>query len=246
MYINLDGCLTSKVNIITQANKDNNNTFCFNNQLYYYKDTNLNEFIGEALAERINLRTVNFNCFEYFISTKQKEIIIASKSFINPTSTYSYIEETKNINVDNFLDKYKNMCLDDNNFNRFRENIFKMFAIDIYMGQYDRHEHNCQIERYDTGYIDLAPLYDYSESYFYSSFIYENPFYTFFNEDDYTEFFEKYPDCREILKKVKSFDLIKIIHFIEETKGFKLPDMIIEEYKKKEEKTQKKLEKIIK
>lgn len=235
------------INFFNLIRKDNSysNIFLYENSLYYFKRFNLNEFIGEVIAERLNIRTVNYDLFEYK-SSFGSEIVVASKNFVNPTSSYSFAVADYSATINNFLEYYKDKCIDEDNFFRFSEHIIKMFVIDIYMGQHDRHEGNCQIEKYDTGYIDLAPLYDYSNSCFDENIVYENPFYTFSNENSYIEFFEKFPNCIKLLNKVKNYNLIDIIKYIEETKGFKLSDIIIEEYKRKEEITQKKLQKIIK
>lgn len=249
MYIDLNNYLTQSVPEIDfnkircrEYKYFSRRCFYWNDSIYFSKSVNLNEFIGEQLAIEINLRTVNFNLFK---NINSGEIIIASKSFINPNSKY--------YPYPNELDIYKpydnnliNKCIDYDNYKHLINNILKMLALDIYMGQRDRWYPNFQLEKYDTGYLDLAPVYDYSDSSWDDDLLLNCELYNFENEEDYEIFFDSYPNILEHLKKLKKLELSKILEKIELSKGIKLPQSYIDYYLKKEENTQKKLEKIIK
>ena len=121
-----------------------------------------------------------------------------------------------------------------------------MFAIDIYMSQDDRHHGNYQFEIYDTKFIDLAHLYDYTVCSWRQSIGYGNSLYLFEDIDDYNNLFDKYPDSLEMFKKIAKVDLIKILKSIEEKHELVLPDFVFDIYKQNEENVQKKMQKIIK
>lgn len=246
MYIDLKDKLTSKIDkiditVLKRYDTNGNTYFTLNDSNYYPKRFNLNELIGEELSKKIHLRTVEFELFE----KANTEIIIASKSFLNKQSIYYYFEHIGNANLKTLEILEKN-CLDKENYIQFLNNIFKMFAVDIYMGQSDRCFVNVQLEEYDSGYLDLAPIYDYSNSDWDENIYYDNPFYYFENEDDYTKLFTAYPNSLEAIKKIKEVNLKKILTNIQEKKGIKIPQEVIDIYLKREEISQKKLEKIIK
>lgn len=245
MYLDLKEHLTYSVPKIncSELKQYVNGTECFyfNGSMYFPKPANLNELIGEALAKYMKIRTVNFNIFE---NTDTNNIFIASKTFINPNS--KYINYDKRLDNDINSINLRSMCIDDDNYQNLLNNIFKMFAIDIYMGQQDRCFVNYKFEEYDTGYFDLAPLYDYSESIWNEDISYTSDLYDFYEKKVYDNFFTIYPNSLEMIKMIKVVDLRKILGNIEISKGIKLPQKIIDVYLKREEITQKKLEKIIK
>lgn len=248
MYVDLKPYLTDsnsavKISLLDLKKQGDfgNTCFLWNGSIYYPKATNLNELIGEQLAKKIHLRTVNYDLFEDDCSGK---IIIASKSFLNPTSKYPFCLPKLDLNNPN-NNNLKDKCIDDDNYQQLLINIFKMFAVDIYMGQNDRCYLNFQFEEYDSGYFDLAPLYDYSDSRWNSSLYYDCELYNFYSRQSYENLFDNYPKSLEIIQQMKQIDLKRILEKIEQTKGIKLPQEIIDIYLQREEIAQRKLEKII-
>ena len=249
MYIDLRPHLTQPVikidyNYIKYNDPKFSGKLCFlwNDSIYFPKTPNLNEFIGEQLAKEIGLRTVIFDLFENIYNG---EIMIASKSFINPNSKYSFY--TNNLDINNPNDNnLRDKCINNNNYQHLLNNLLKMLSLDIYMGQRDRWFPNFQLEKYDTGYLDLAPLYDYTDSSWNEGISYVGELYNFIYKEDYDIFFNTYPNALEYLKIIKKIDLKNILKKIEQTKSIKLPQDIIDIYLKREEFSQKKLEKIIK
>lgn len=248
MYIDLKPCLTSRVDKIDlqslkQYDSKGNVFFSCYDSIYYPKTTNLNELIGEELANQINLNTVSYKLFE----DVNGEIFIASKSFIKPTCIYyNPLDFEKHFQIYNHLENWELICKDKENYECFLESIFKLFSIDIYMKQNDRWNSNIQIEKYDTGYVDLAPIYDYSESMWYESSCYHNTFHSFSHEWEYGIFFNRYPKLLETLKKIKKVEMQKVLENIEFQKDIVINTEIKDIYLRREEISQKKLEKIIK
>lgn len=247
MYVDLKSCLTNEVpiidlNSIKKWNYIEKTYFMWNGDIYYAKRTNINEFIGEELANQINSKTA---CFEIFQNINGN-IFIASKSFKKTTCTYYYpLDFVKKFPISNHLENLENICLDKENYINFLNNIFKMFSIDIYMDQLDRFSNNIQFEQLNTGYTDLAPVYDYSIADWDSSIMYHNSLHSFSDEDSYFDFYTKYPNLLEFLKQIQIINMSKVLENIENNKGILLPDKIKDIYLKNEETTQKKLEKII-
>lgn len=246
MYINLRNCLTinpPKVDLSKLSYSDQFGNVCFNwaDGTYYPKFFNLNELIGEQLAKKINHKTVEFKIFQ----DKNGECFIASKSCIKPCCSYYHPLDFKDICSKKDFDSWKDICLDEDNVTTFMNDIFGMFSVDTYMKQQDRSS-NILIEKYDTGYIALFPLFDYSEADWYNSIRYNNIFYTFYTEDDYKELYTKYPYFLKSLKQIQKVDMQKNFEDIEFSKGILLPSNVKDIYLKREEISQKKLEKIIK
>ena len=245
MIINLKPYLTSevdKVDLTELRRYDNNGKTYFEHygSIYYPKAANLNELIGEQLATEIGLRTVDFELFE----NNNGEIFIASRSFNNPNSNYTYY--TSSIDLTNNENDLRDECIDENNYNQLLNNIFKMFAIDVYMGQKDRCYVNYPFEKYDSGYFALAPVHDYSDSSWDDDISYCCDLYDFNSKSSYDKLFNAHPNSLEIFKQVKEITMSKILKEIELNKGIKLPQEVIDIYLKREEISQKKLEKIIK
>lgn len=248
MYIDLKSCLINEVPIIDldsikKWNPLEKTYFSWNDDIYYIKRVNFNEFIGEELANQIDSKTV---CFEIFQNVNG-DIFMASKSFKKTNCTYYYpLDFVKMFPISNHLENLKNICLDQNNYINLLNNIFKMFSIDIYMEQVDRFSNNIQIEQFDTGYTDLAPIYDYSTSAWDDNIMYHNCLYSFIDEDTYFEFYNIYPNFLEILKRIQKVNMSKVLENIENNKEILLPNKIKDIYLRREEISQKKLEKIIK
>lgn len=247
MNINLKNCLTNE---IPKINLDEiirytygKPYFLWNQDIYYTKYFNLNELIGEEIANILNLKSVHFELFR----NTNGEVWLASKNFKN--ENYKYYQYYDDIIIEltksriNCLQKY---CLNNENYNYLLDNISKLFALDVYMGQNDRCNLNLQLEKDKTGYLDLAPIYDYSDSAWDDNIVYDNFINCFMELEDYTDFFLLHPNSLNLFKKVKSINLLKLIDNIQEKNHFKLPNEIIEIYKYNEENSQRKLEKIIK
>lgn len=245
MYLDLTQCFTKKIPIIDfdqlmKRDEREKLYFSWNNTIYYAKRPNLNELIGEELAKEINIDTVYFEFFQ----NKNGEVWMASQDFRKENCNYyTPIEISSNLSENTFY-LWKDICIDQENESKFLEHIFKMFAIDIYMKQQDRVS-NIQIEKFDTGYIDLAPLYDYSNSSWNQFIGYANGLYTFSSLSDYQKMFGCYPQFLEILKQIQKKSMKKLLENIEETKEIIIPNSLKEIYLQREEISQKKLQKII-
>ena len=245
MYLDLSQSLTKQVPVvdfdrIMRYDTERNLYFIWDGTIYYAKRPNLNELLGEELAKEIYLDTVSFEFFQ----SKNGEFWMASKCFRKETcSYYSPIEISSDFS-ENTLYLWKDICLDSKNKDCFLEHVFKMFAIDIYMKQQDRVS-NVKIEKFDTGYIDLATLYDFSNSSWNQFIGYSNGFYTFSSLSDYQKMFICYPQFLDILKQIQAKNMKFILEKIEEKKDIVLSPTIKDIYLKREEISQKKLQKII-
>ena len=246
MYIGFNlGCDVPTVDLdsIKKYDYQGNLYFLYENNIYYPKEVNLNEFIGEELANKMSLSTVSYKLFKNIYG----EIFIASRNFRKSNYTYYHPSDfEEQFPIYNHLESWKSICQDKENYFFFLEAIFKLFSIDIYMKQNDRWNSNIQIEKSDTGYVNLAPVYDYSEASWYDSICYPNTLHSFYNEYDYEVFFNKYPNFLEFLKTIKKVEMSKIIENIQASKNIVIDSQIKDIYLRREEESQKKLEKIIK
>lgn len=114
------------------------------------------------------------------------------------------------------------------------------------MNQQDRYNQNIQFQKNkENGNIDLAPIYDFSDSNWGESIVYFNDLHNFCIERDYYELFREYPTSLEIFQKIQNTDMNHILTVIEENKEIIIPTSSKDIYLKREEIAQKKLEKII-
>ncbi len=153
--------------------------YFMNNSWYYFKEEEenfgypfylLDELMGSFLAQKNNMKVVS-----YFIAKiKNKKIGLASKNFKQERFLYYFgkhyydiYEKYTHLSYAPFcvenIENLKLLCVSDENREILTEHILEMLALDIYMLQKDRNSANLQFEKNPiTKYIDLAPLYDFS------------------------------------------------------------------------------------
>lgn len=246
MYQDLTNYLTAQVPMIDldsmiQHSKTGKCYFIQNHTIYYIKKTNLNDLIGEVLANNMKLRTV---CFELF-QNQNGDLWMAFPDFKQKNNTYYSPTKISSNLSENTLYLWKDGCRNQKNKEGFLDQIFKMFAIDIYMKQQNRIS-NVKIEKFDNGDINLAPLDDYSDSYWNQFVGYSNGFYNFSSLSDYHKMLACHPQFLEILKQIQTQSMTEILQNIEQQKGITIPSTMKDFYFRGEEISQKKLQKIMK
>ena len=221
---------------------------------YYCKDiyTNdswlINELIGSYLAKQLDLPSV-----DYQIGTYCEFRYALSKIFYDKKYSYYFPLDYKcNMNImksnrnsaQNNLYKDKISHLDRN----VRIKLLKLIALDLKMGQYDRHEYNIMFKKdNETGEVDLAEIYDYGLSYpnhdMYDC--YYNPFIELSkNSYGLGKLIKKHPEIESFIDIMKSISMEKILTDIEKEKKIEFTPQEKSSYEKLDEKYSKILEKI--
>lgn len=201
-----------------------------NDEIYYIKyDNIINELIGSFLAKKINLDSVDyqigiFNDYIYTLSklfyNKDYEYFYPndySKFKINPSSiicqnpiTYMYCFKSKLKQFDcNLIDE-----------------LLKLIALDLKMGQLDRSGSNLMIKKnIKTEVVDFAPIYDYSNSYStILAFEYYINVYLFIRNNNCSlkRLTKKFPQIMEYIDILKKIDMEEILESIEKEKNIEL------------------------
>lgn len=224
----------------------------------YHKAFDINEFIGEELAGIRGIKSAHYFPLSF---SNIKDIRSGKVPFNKDTirvGSYSFREKGKAYLVEPFLsfefdDMTFEMMLEqyntlENKEMFLRENL-EMFGLDIYMGQQDRPLNCYYVYDEETNEVHLGPLFDYEDSLYVpedNEFEYRSDFVYFNSIDDYQEMMVKYPVFEEILRSYTEVQLIPTIKFMGETRGFDLSKFDLDPYKRFEEHTQKRLEKILK
>lgn len=207
------------------------NVVIIENRAYYLKYANIiNELIGSFLARKINLPSV-----DYQIGVYENELYALSELFYNNDFEYFYPKDypgfkmiikkkfRPNFVTDIYYFKNKLSQFDDNLLNE----LLKLIALDLKMGQVDRHGHNLMFQKnLKDGLIDLAPVYDYSNSYafFEKPFKYYRNVYLLIrnNKQSLQNLVKKYPQIIEYFAILKELSMEEILAGIEKEKNIEI------------------------
>lgn len=183
-----------------------------NNTYYYIKQgRGLNEFLGEIIANELNLKTAHYEPVDYY-----GDFYIRTPNFRKKDKTYHRVSEFTTQEGDK-LDYFKEY----KTYEQLKQDMLKLYALDIYMMQLDRADVNIQLEK-DNDSLRLAPVFDYSAAYMCSHkryLEYYNYMYSM-NIEKMDEVFKKYPELYNYLKQLDNIDFLKLLK--EEMEKYKL------------------------
>lgn len=229
------------------------------NKTIYYKDFNINEFLGQQLSKIRNLKTN-----EYFLMTLKNEykiskykniqcedisdIKVASYDFKKLENQYYYLKELKL--GENKLTELLKLCPNEKNKKELINEILELFALDTYMGQTDRYSYNIMFEVNHCGEIHLCPIYDYEYSmndlYTQDRCIYPNALCTLDKIYEYKKLLEKYPQLYTMLNSYLDVNIQKEIIECFNDQKLSYEKVNFKAYSKFTEKRCKVIEKILK
>lgn len=168
---------------------------------YYYVKSNFgkyHELVGEEIAKSLNLKTAHYEIckkgdYFYYISPNFKD---KNKAYKHAYELYDGKDKLKEINDLELI-----------------KEILKMYALDIFMMQVDRTAFNFLFEVGDK--ISLAPLYDYSCSYFANADSYKNYNNALsnlnFNNKELSKFKDNYPEIEDYLDIIYNTDYLELL-----------------------------------
>lgn len=228
----------------------------------YIKNFNHAEFIGESLC---NIK--NIKCAHYFlvgvglkkedrmanygdIKDKSYDIRIGSCDFKDKDHAYFSINCTNILEPSEGLNLVLGMCPNEDNKNELMDEIIRMFALDVFMGQQDRYFNNMIFSSDDIGNIHLANLYDFEISlkstYIDPDFIYKNDLHSFKDIDSFRKFIYRFPRLGEELESYLDIDLVKTATFSYDVRNLDFPEHIIKYLKSFEDNRKTLIKRIIK
>lgn len=195
---------------------------CIEHIYYYAKEISfrqlINELIGSYLAKVIDLDTV-----DYKIGMCGDKLFALSKILFEEDYRYfkcpAYFQTTNFLQMTNLQSIMSLFYFNISTILKMTKNTplyldaLKLTALDLKMGQTDRHYNNLFLQLSKDYVLSLAKVFDYEKSYFNDSFlIYENPFVSLRNNRiSLKSFANQYPQIRDfawILTQVPIEDVL--------------------------------------
>ena len=214
--------LAKSINIESDLLSIYNNWLKINNKYFYFKSNNaFQELLIEKLFEEIKVRTVKHQIVKF-----NDEIGIISQNYRKPNLLYYYFSEiiTGYNSENNFIEINNSIkkAMKHEDYENYLNQMFKIIAVDILFGQYDRWEYNVFFAK-SKEHICLAPMFDngciFLEDYN-DILIYGSCFGTLTFSTDYEDYFttntlRKFSQMVCSLEKALNFDLSKIFDNLE-------------------------------
>lgn len=214
--------LAKSINIESDLLSTYNNWLKINNKYFYFKSNNaFQELFIEKLFEEIKVRTVKHQIVKF-----NDEIGIISQNYRKPNLLYYYFSEiiTGYNSENNFIEINNSIkkAMKHEDYENYLNQMFKIIAVDILFGQYDRWEYNVFFAK-SKEHICLAPMFDngciFLEDYN-DILIYGSCFGTLSFSTDYEDYFttdtlRKFSQMVCSLEKALNFDLSKIFDNLE-------------------------------
>ena len=214
--------LAKSINIESDLLSTYNNWLKINNKYFYFKSNNaFQELLIEKLFEEIKVRTVKHQIVKF-----NDEIGIISQNYRKPNLLYYYFSEiiTGYNSENNFIEINNSIkkAMKHEDYENYLNQMFKIIAVDILFGQYDRWEYNVFFAK-SKEHICLAPMFDngciFLEDYN-DILIYGSCFGTLSFSTDYEDYFttntlRKFSQMVCSLEKALNFELSKIFDNLE-------------------------------
>ena len=214
----------------------------------YFEEEIINELIGSYLSKLIGLESV-----DYKVGFYNDSLYALSELFYDDNYDYEYV---KQIYFSEDINNLKKKLFKDDipeQFPYIRDKIIKLALLDIKMCQCDRCSNtNIMIKKSKvSNYTDLAPIYDFSDSYPKSFadeqlIIYYNTYLTLRkNKESLLLFLKKYPQAKDTLYKLANLDMKNILSDIENQQEIIIDESIKEYLVKQDNKNSMVLKKIL-
>ena len=200
------------------------NWYKLDGEYYYFKygDT-FKEIIGECIAHKLDLATAT-----YILAKKDSYYAFATPNFKEKGAEYYYLNDlVEKLGIE------PSILLDKGSFRDIERELVKLYALDIFMRQFDRCSCNIMFKEDNSG-ISLAPVYDYSGSLEpWSISEYKNAVQ---NLELYSSSFDKFvlehPELRDYLDYLlRSVDLREIVSSVANRYSLNLKDEDYEFYR---------------
>lgn len=214
--------LAKSINIEPDLLSTYNNWLKINNKYFYFKSNNaFQELLIEKLFEEVKVRTVKHQIVKF-----NDEIGIISQNYRKPNLLYYYFSEiiTGYNSENNFIEINNSIkkAMKHEDYENYLNQMFKIVAVDILFGQYDRWEYNVFFAK-SKEHICLAPMFDngcifledYNDILIYGSCFGTLSFSTEYEDYFTTDTLRKFSQMVCSLEKALNLDLSKIFDNLE-------------------------------
>ena len=213
--------IAKQINIDPELLQTYNNWLNINNKYFYFKS---NYAFQELLIESI-FKEIKVNTVEHQIVKFDEEIGLISANYRKSKLKYQYFDElTIGLNTNSFIEINNSIkkVMKHEDYENYLNQMFKIIAIYILFGQYDRWEYNVFFAK-SKEHICLAPMFDngciFLEDYN-DILIYGSCFGTLSFSTDYEDYFttdtlRKFSQMVCSLEKALNLDLSKIFGNLE-------------------------------
>lgn len=214
--------LAKSINIESDLLSTYNNWLKINNKYFYFKSNNaFQELLIEKLFEEVKVRTVKHQIVKF-----NDEIGIISQNYRKPNLLYYYFSEiiTGYNSENNFIEINNSIkkAMKHEDYENYLNQMFKIIAVDILFGQYDRWEYNVFFAK-SKEHIYLAPMFDngcifledYNDILIYGSCFGTLSFSTEYEDYFTTDTLRKFSQMVCSLEKALNLDLSKIFDNLE-------------------------------
>lgn len=214
--------LAKSINIESDLLSTYNNWLKINNKYFYFKSNNaFQELLIEKLFEEVKVRTVKHQIVKF-----NDEIGIISQNYRKPNLLYYYFSEiiTGYNSENNFIEINNSIkkAMKHEDYENYLNQMFKIVAVDILFGQYDRWEYNVFFAK-SKEHICLAPMFDngcifledYNDILIYGSCFGTLSFSTEYEDYFTTDTLRKFSQMVCSLEKALNLDLSKIFDNLE-------------------------------
>ena len=232
------------------------------NEKLFTKDFNHAEFIGEELCILKNIRSAHYflsgisphNYRTYIPFREAKQIAygigISSQSFLKPKCEYKSVTQYGLSQYDsNIFEEMLKRANGEKNREELCNDMLKLLALDIYMGQTDRFAYNYLFEEDKEHNIRLAPIFDFQysvcPSYISPDAIGYGDLHSFHSIEDCREFAKKYPKFLEYLASYLDENLLSVSKSAYAKRRMIIPERSIELFQKFDHNQKEKIKRIV-
>lgn len=221
----------------------------------YHKEFDLHEFIGEEIAGIRGVNSVHyfpvlFEDMDTVLSMKNDFfrmpfVRVGSFDFKKPGVRYSTGLDLPHYEDFYTFEELLDLCPTEKNRNELFNELLEIYGLDIYSGQTDR-PGNIFYEFHPNGEIHMSKLFDYEWSLDEElQDYYVADFHVFRTIASYQKMIRDYPQFEEILRSYLDVDLEKLIQKMARSRRFNLEGFDMDSYKRFDEVSHKRLEKIL-
>lgn len=222
----------------------------------YHKEFDLHEFIGEEIAGIRGVNSVHyypilFDDVENILNIKNeiartRLIRVGSFDFKKPGVRYSTGPDLPHYEDFYTFEELLDLCPTEKNRLELTNELLEIYGLDIYSGQTDRPS-NIFYEFHPNGEIHMSKLFDYEWSLDEDlKEYYVADFHIFRTISAYQKMIRDYPQFEGILRSYLDVDLEKLINKMARSRRFDLTGFDMDSYKRFNEESHKRLEKILK
>lgn len=208
--------IANKINIDIETYKSYDNWVIINGEWYYYKEIYderkfVNEMLGVKVCEYFDIPSVKYD-IGYALNLQHLGITLISKNFRK--------NDVKYLNQDDVTTS-RELITDINDYvekDRVKEvklKLLKALIVNFAISNIDYNRYNILFEVKKSKIFDIAPLFDFENSFKRVIDLYQNDLQTF-RLEDLKEMMDTYPQIKPYIQKIFDMNLLSLLDDIQE------------------------------